>query len=78
MRSLSILLMLSLAACGSRGRLDPPEGRSLPPAPYGASETPTAADLMQSSTQQRPARSDELLTESEDRPNDAFDLPPPG
>ncbi|WP_448501689.1 hypothetical protein [Sphingomonas sp.] len=75
---LTPLLMLSLAACGSRGRLEPAEGRSLPPAPYGASETPTAADLMQPNAQQRPTRSDELLTDSQDRPNDPFDLPPPG
>ncbi|HTG38714.1 hypothetical protein [Sphingomonas sp.] len=72
------VLILSLSACGARGRLNLPEGEAPPPAPYGAEETPTAADLVTPTTQQRPSRSDELLRQSEERPNDPFQLPPQG
>lgn len=70
-------LVLLLAACGGRGDLKPEKGQPLPPAPYGATATPTPADLLTPSTQARPSRSDELLRSSERRPRDEFDLPPP-
>nr|WP_169542443.1 hypothetical protein [Sphingomonas baiyangensis] len=69
------LIALTLAGCGSRGKLEPPEGASLPPAPYGATATPTATDLLTPTTQQRPTRGDEIRS-AEERPNDPFQLPP--
>ena len=72
------LLALALAACGSRTALTPPEGKSLPPKPLAAQETPTPEELMTSSPQSRPGRSDELLKQSKKREQDEFDLPPPG
>ncbi len=71
-----LALVLALAACGSRRDLRPQENASLPPAPYGATATPTPAELLDPTTQQRPSRSDELLTESKPRGDDPFVLPP--
>jgi hypothetical protein len=70
------ILALALAGCGAAKELQPAEGASLPPAPYGAKATPTAAQLLTPTTQQRPQRGDELLKSSEQRRSDDFDLPP--
>lgn len=70
--------LLSLAACGARGKLELPEGETPPPAPYGATEVPTQPDLTTPTTQQRPSRSDELLRQSDERKADPFQLPPQG
>lgn len=76
MRYLPLLLLLALAACGSRGRLTPADGSALPVAPYAATATPTPDQLLTPSVQARPQRSDELLTRSEERKPNDFDLPP--
>lgn len=75
-RILPLFALALLAACGSRGDLEPPEGKPLPPAPAGARETPKAGDLIEPEPQARPGRSDELLRESKERDDDPFDLPP--
>ena len=67
---------LALTSCGSATNLKPPPGQSLPVAPYGAKATPTARDLLTPSSQSRPARTDDLLSNSTDRRSDEFDLPP--
>lgn len=67
---------LLLAGCGSARDLRPAPGEALPVAPYGADATPTPADLLTPTAQQRPGRSDELLTRSDERRGDEFDLPP--
>ena len=69
-------LALPLAACGSAAQLKPAEGAKLPPAPYGATATPSPQELLTPSTQARPTRDDELLKESKKRDPDPFDLPP--
>ena len=71
-------LALPLAGCGAATGLKPAEGRSLPVAPAGARATPTPAELLTPTVQQRPQRSDELLRNSEERRSDDFDLPPQG
>lgn len=77
MRALILpVLAVSLAGCGARGKLSLPEGETPPPVPYGAEATPPPQDLTTATTQQRPLRSDELLRQSEERPNDPFQLPP--
>ncbi len=77
MRGVALLaLAVALAGCGQRRDLRPQENASLPPAPYGATATPTSAELLDPTTQQRPSRSDELLTESKARGDDPFALPP--
>lgn len=71
-----LALALALAGCGGRNELQPPEGKALPPAPYGAEKQPTPTELITPDVQARPARSDELLRRSEERRDDRFDLPP--
>lgn len=77
-RLVTLALLLALAACGSRQRLQPEAGASLPPRPVGVAVDPTPEQLMTPDNQARPARSDELLRRSEERRDDRFDLPPPG
>ncbi|SFP95825.1 hypothetical protein [Sphingomonas rubra] len=67
---------LLLAGCGSAAGLQPAPGQSLPVAPRGANATPTPAELLTPTPQQRPQRSDELLRRSDERRSDEFDLPP--
>jgi hypothetical protein len=67
---------LVLSGCGASKGLQPQKGEALPPAPYGARTPPTAEQLLKPSNQAHPARSDELLKNSEDRRSDDFDLPP--
>ncbi len=79
MRLIAVLsLSLTLTACGRMGELEPVEGTSLPPAPYGASEPLSAADLLVSDPVAVPERSVELRSDSEEREDDPFDLPPEG
>ncbi|MXO71267.1 hypothetical protein [Alteraurantiacibacter buctensis] len=77
-RLLVIGLLLSLAACARTADLEPAPGRTLPPAPYGASEPPSAETLLESEPQAVPERSVELRSGSEEREDDPFDLPPEG
>jgi hypothetical protein len=77
MKLLMLTPLVLLAGCGAAKELQPGTGASLPPAPYGATERPTAVQLATPSTQARPARSDELLKSSDQRRGDDFDLPPP-
>jgi hypothetical protein len=75
-RLIPFALALALAGCGAAKQLQSAEGKSLPVAPYGAKATPTPAELLTPTTQQRPQRSTELLRGSEQRRSDEFDLPP--
>ncbi len=65
-----------LAGCGTRAPLTPPEGASLPVAPYGAHAKPTADELLRRDALAAPERSVELRRRSEERQDDPFDLPP--
>lgn len=79
MKPLAIVaLALALSGCGRMADLEPAAGASLPPAPYGASEPPSAEALLQSEPQAVPERSVELRSVSEEREDDPFDLPPEG
>ena len=76
MKRFLLLTPFVLAGCGSAVGLKPPPGSALPPAPYGATAQPTPTQLVTPTPQQRPQRSDELLTSSQERRADEFDLPP--
>ena len=65
-----------LGACGQKSMLEPVEGASLPPAPYGAEAQPDADDLLALDPTAAPDRNVELRTRSEEREDDPFDLPP--
>ncbi|MGC4251775.1 MAG: hypothetical protein QM605_10050 [Sphingobium sp.] len=69
-------LAVALASCGGRQPLKPIEGQKLPAVPVGAATAPTAQDLTTPGTQARPERNVELLTQSKQRGDDEFDLPP--
>ena len=72
-----VALALPLAACGVRAPLEPEPGESLPVAPATAERAPTAEELLERPPiASRPVRVDELLTRSEEREEDRFDLPP--
>ena len=74
--TLLLLGALPLVGCGSATQLKPAKGNHLPVAPYGATTPPTALQLLTPTSQERPQRSDELLTNSMARRSDEFDLPP--
>ena len=71
-----LMLLLTLAACGQKGELKPAPGKSLPVAPYGREERPTAEALLKVPAQAQPERSVELRKRSEERVDDPYDLPP--
>lgn len=74
----ALVLIAALTACGGRQPLEPIEGQPPIATPVGAAGPPSAADLTTPSTQVRPQRNDEPLTQSQVRPDDPFDLPPEG
>jgi hypothetical protein len=77
-RALASVPFLLLAACGAQRELQPVEGASLPPAPYGRADAPTAEELLEPTPEAQPVRTVELRRQSEEREDDPFDLPPEG
>ena len=74
--ALAALALILLAGCGGREPLRPAPGDTMPPAPAAASGPPTTDELLEPTPIARPERVDELLTRSEEREDDRFDLPP--
>ncbi|MCX9146637.1 hypothetical protein OPU67_04715 [Erythrobacter sp. WG] len=72
----ALALAALLSACGAQAPLVPPKNAALPPAPYGASERPSADELLRRDALAAPERSVELRRRSEEREDDPFDLPP--
>lgn len=77
MRKMLLLPLLLLGGCGVAYNLKPAKNEALPQKPYGTAAAPNARQLLTPANQARPERSDELLTSSENRRGDDFDLPPP-
>ena len=75
-KAVAALPLALLCACGLKAPLEPAQGRALPPAPAMASSRPTADRLLVQPATARPERTDELLSRSEERESDHFDLPP--
>lgn len=76
MKRLPLLTLLLLAACGKQGQLTPVPPR---PAPVQAADTPrapTAEQMLVLPPQSAPARVDDPVQKSQDRPDDRFNLPP--
>ena len=71
-----LILALALAGCGAAAPLKPKLGQTLPVAPYGVEQKPTAEALLKATLQAAPERSFELRKRSEERSQDPFDLPP--
>ncbi|NML09708.1 hypothetical protein HHL08_06025 [Sphingobium sp. AR-3-1] len=70
------MIALALAGCGGRQPLKPVTGQNVAAVPTGAATAPTSTELMTPSIQARPQRNVELLTQSRQRADDPFDLPP--
>lgn len=73
---IALVLVGLLAACGSRTELRPKQGMASVPKAAEAAAAETPSQLMTPSTQARPDRKADLLTKSEERKDDPFDLPP--
>src|SRR3982751_1394529 len=76
-RLLPVAAVLALGGCGRIADLKPAPGQSLPVRPLMARATPTAKELLTPPPYAKPDRVDELVTRSQPRPSDPFDLPPP-
>jgi hypothetical protein len=74
--AMSLVLLGALSACGGRQALKPAEGAAPIPTARGASAPQTPQQLMEPTAQSRPERNAELLTQSKERADDPFDLPP--
>ena len=73
-----LLIALTLTACGKKGELQRAPGMTPPPVAYGEDKPKTSDAMLQPSTQAVPERSSEILTRSEVRGDDPFDIPPGG
>jgi hypothetical protein len=67
---------LLLVGCGSRDPLRPRSAQETPVKPATAARAPTTAELLTPPPIARPVRQDEVLSRSEERKDDPFDLPP--
>ncbi len=74
--TLLVLATLGLSACGRVGPLERTKNMRPLPVAAGASRPATADELILPSTQSRPSRNVDILTHSERRVEDKFDLPP--
>ena len=73
---LALAALLPLTACGERTELRPKAGRTLPVAPYGRVDKPSPTELLAHTPTARPVLTIELHQRSEERTDDAFNLPP--
>jgi hypothetical protein len=73
----SAIVLLALAACGSREPLVAPPGMKTP-TPEAAKAPPTTEQLLTPPPIAKPERQDDSLRRSEEREDDPFDLPPAG
>jgi hypothetical protein len=76
-RLLLLAAALGLASCGREADLKPAPGHAMPVKPLMARATPTVHDLLALPPNAKPDRVDELITRSQPRAPDPFDLPPP-
>ena len=76
-RILVVAAPLILAACGRIVPLEPAPGHQLPVKPASAAKTPTVEELLVLRADAAPRRVDELVSKSQPRRADRFDLPPP-
>ena len=73
-----LMALLLLAACGKQGDLAPVAPRPAPVQAAGSLRVPTPEDMLVLPQQSAPARVDDPVQKSQERPDDRFNLPPPG
>ncbi|MCE7795582.1 hypothetical protein LWE61_03315 [Sphingobium sufflavum] len=71
-----MIVAVGLGGCGRMAPLKRTTGMRPLPVAAGASEPATADQLIAPNTQSRPSRNVDVLTRSEKRAEDPFDLPP--
>jgi len=77
MRRAALLLFgAMLAGCGLREPLEPPPGQAMPVTPSMSRQALTTEEMLTPPPVARPERVTELLSRSEERRDDRFDLPP--
>jgi hypothetical protein len=76
-RAFVLAALLLLASCGKQGQLTPVPPRTPPMAPKGTLKPLTAEQLLELPPQSAPARVDDPVANSQARPADRFNLPPP-
>ena len=77
LRLLAPMLALLLAACGKQGQLKPVPPNTPPQKPADAIRPLTPEDMLKLPPQAIPTRVDDPQSNSQDRPDDRFNLPPP-
>jgi len=75
---LLIVATLLLASCGQREKLKAAPGEGTPPKAATAPAALGTDALLTPPVESRPGRSDDALRKSQERPDDRFNLPPPG
>ncbi len=76
MNRFALLVLLLLAACGKQGVLTPVPPRPAPVKAADVGKAPTADQMLQLPPQSAPARVDDPVQKSQERPDDRFNLPP--
>ena len=76
-RAAAFAALLLLAACGKQGQLTPVPPRVAPVMPTGTLKPLTAEQSLELPPQSAPARVDDPVANSQARPADRFNLPPP-
>ena len=75
---LAVFALLALAACGKQGKLTPVPPRTLPVQGSATMVAPTPEEMLRLQPQAAPTRVDDPVERSQRRPDDPFNLPPPG
>ena len=68
--------LVMVAACGFKSGLHPSQNQSSPSIANGQEKPLSAEELTTPGAEERPGRSAELLSRSQEREPDEFDLPP--
>jgi hypothetical protein len=74
----AIAALLLLAACGKQGKLTPVPPQTPPVQGSARMVAPTPEEMLQRQPQAAPTRVDDPVQRSQRRPDDPFNLPPPG
>ncbi|WP_439534124.1 hypothetical protein [Polymorphobacter sp.] len=76
-RAIALVVLLALSACGKQGELRPVPPQTLPQKPADALLPMTPEQMLVLPPQAIPRRVDDPQSNSQDRPDDRFNLPPP-
>ena len=75
---ITLLALFALGACGKVGQLTPVPPHPAPAKAAGTMVAPTPEEMLNLPPQSAPYRVDDPVEKSQVRPDDRFNLPPPG